>query len=244
MTRRSILLLLSGACVATTSSAQQPRKPDQKAIAHQLIASAMLREGQTVRIAGSVRDAGLMEDLAIEAQKVGAQPLLSIWSERLIRRSYDEVPAKYDAQEQTLGMGMAKLFDGQIAIDFGETEGLLKGVPPERIAARSKANAPVFEAFLKRNTHFVNLGNGLYPTRTLAKRLGISQARLAAGFWKALAVPPEQVAAAAERLRAMFAGGKTVRLTHPNGTSLSFDVTDRTPTISAGALTEKQVEQG
>src|SRR3989441_13256372 len=93
-------------------------------------------------------------------------------------------------------MGMAKLFDGQIAIDFGETEGLLKGVPPERIAARSKANAPVFEAFLKRNTHFVNLGNGLYPTRTLAKRLGISQARLAAGFWKAVAVPPEQTAAA------------------------------------------------
>src|SRR2546427_10953961 len=112
-----------------------------------------------------------MEDLAIEAQKLGLQPVLSIWSERLIRRSYDEVPAKYDAQEQTLGMGMAKLFDGQIAIDFGETEGLLKGVPPERIAARSKANAPVFEAFLKRNTHFVNLGNGLYPTRTLAQRL-------------------------------------------------------------------------
>src|SRR2546426_8504612 len=100
MTRRSILLLLSGACVATTSSAQQPRKPDQKAIAHQLIASAMLREGQTVRIAGSVRDAGLMEDLAIEAQKVGAQPLLTIWSERLIRRSYDEVPAKYDRSEE------------------------------------------------------------------------------------------------------------------------------------------------
>src|SRR2546426_7161622 len=46
------------------------------------------------------RDAGLMEDLAIEAQKVGAQPLLTIWSERLIRRSYDEVPAKYDRSEE------------------------------------------------------------------------------------------------------------------------------------------------
>src|SRR5438132_4327373 len=244
MTQRLALLLFTGALVAARGPAQQTTKAPLKAVAHHLVTSTMLKEGQTLLISGSVRDLPLMEDLAVEAQKIGLQPMLSLWSERLIRRSYDEVPAKYDAQEQTLGMGMAKLFDGQIAIDFGETEGLLKGVPPERIAARSKANAPVFEAFLKRNTHFVNLGNGLYPTRTLAKRLGISQARLAAGFWKAVAVPPEQTAAAGERLRAAFAGGKMVRLTHPNGTSLTFEVTDRTPNISAGALTEQQAQQG
>ena len=244
MTRRSILLLLSGACVATTSSAQQPRKPDQKAIAHQLIASAMLREGQTVRIAGSVRDAGLMEDLAIEARKVGAQPLLTIWSERLIRRSYDEVPAKYDDQEPKLDLALVKQFDAVIAIDFGETEALLAGVPEERIAARAKAGAPVDEAVFKRDVHFVNLGNGLYPTATLAKRLGITQTRLATGFWKAVAVPPEQIQAVGERLRAAFASGGTVQVTHANGTDLKFDVTDRTPTISGGALTQAQAEQG
>src|SRR5438034_883893 len=244
MTRRSILLLLSGACVATLGSAQQPRKPDQKAIAHQLIASAMLREGQTVRIAGSVRDAGLMEDLAIEAQKVGAQPLLTIWSERLIRRSYDEVPAKYDDQEPKLDLALVKQFDAVIAIDFGESEALLAGVPEERIAARAKAGAPVGEAFFKRDVHFVNLGNGLYPTATLAKRLGITQTRLAAGFWKAVAVPPEQIQAVGERRRAAVASGGTVQVTHANGTDLKFDVTDRTPTISGGALTQAQAGKG
>src|SRR5204863_338096 len=96
---------------------------------HQLIASTMLREGQSVLISGSVRDAGLMEDLAIEARKAGAQPMLAISSERLIRRSYDEVPAKYDAQEPKLDLAVAKLFDAQIAIDVGETEALLAWVP-------------------------------------------------------------------------------------------------------------------
>src|SRR5713226_2868338 len=244
MIPRPILLLLGGACLATAGSAQQPRKPDLRAIAHQLIASAMVQEGQSVRIAGSVRDAGLMEDLAIEARKVGAQPLLTISSERLIRRSFDEVPAKYDDQEPKLDLAVAKLFDAQIAIDFGETEGLLAGVPEERIAARAKAGAPVNEAFLKRDVHFVNLGNGLYPTATLAKRLGISQTRLATGFWKAVAVPPERIQAAGERLRTAFASGGTAQLTHPNGTNLTFDVTDRTPTISSGALTQGQAEQG
>src|SRR5439155_3874449 len=148
MTQRLALLLFTGALVAARGPAQQTTKAPLKAVAHNLVTSTMLKEGQTLLISGSVRDVALMEDLAIEAQKTGLQPVLSIWSERLIRRSYDEVPARYDAQERTLGMGMTKLFDGQIAIDFGETEGLLKGVPPERIAARSKANAPVFEAVL------------------------------------------------------------------------------------------------
>src|SRR3989454_11181864 len=200
----------------------------------------MLQEGQSVLITGSVRDAGLMEDLAIEARKAGAQPMLVISSERLIRRSYDEVPAKYDAQEPKVDLAVAKLFDAQIAIDFGETEGLLAGVPPERLAARAKAGAPVNEVFLKHNVHFVNLGNGLYPTATLAKRLGVTQTRLATGFWRAVAVPPERIQAAGGQRRTAFASGGTVQLTHPNGTNLTFDVTGRTPTISAGALTPGQ----
>src|SRR5207244_10193911 len=142
-------LLLTDAVVATAVPAQQAAKSQLKAVAHNLVTSTGLKEGQTVLISGSVRDAALMEDLAIEAQKLGLQPVLSIWSERLIRRSYDEVPAKYDAQEQTLGMGMAQSFDGQIAIDFGETEGWLKGVPPERTAARSTPKAAGVDAFRK-----------------------------------------------------------------------------------------------
>jgi leucyl aminopeptidase (aminopeptidase T) len=244
MNRRHIPLVLACAGVAATATAQQASKPDVKAIAHQLVASAMLQEGQSVLISGSVRDVALMEDLAIEAQKVGAQPLLSLQSERLIRRSYDEVPAKYDAQEPKLDVAVVKLFDAQIAIDVGETEGLLAGVPEERIAARAKAGAPVNEAFLKRDVHVVNLGNGLYPTATLAKRLGITQERLASVFWKAVAVPPERIQATAERLRAAFATGGTAQLTHPNGTSLMFDVSGRTPTISSGVLTPAQASQG
>src|SRR2546428_2771568 len=195
MIRKSVLLLLGGILVATTGIAQQSSKPDLRAIAHQLIGGAMLQEGQSVFITGSLRDAGLMEDLAIEARKVGAQPLLAIWSERLIRRSYDEVPAKYDGQEPKLDLAITKLFDATIAIDFGEAEGLVAGVPEERIAARAKAFAPVNEAFLKRDVHFVNLGNALYPTATLAKRLGITQARLAAGLLEGGGPAPAQVSA-------------------------------------------------
>src|SRR3989442_8737662 len=162
MIQRSILLLFGGACIATSASAQQSKRPDAKAIAHQLIASTMLREGQSVLISGSLRDAGLMEDLAIEARKAGAQPMLVISSERLIRRSYDEVPAKYDAQEPKLDLAVAKLFHAQIAIDVGETEGLLAGVPAERLAGKAKARPPVNGSLLERNAQFVHLRDWIY----------------------------------------------------------------------------------
>src|SRR2546429_8925354 len=98
-----------------------------------------------------------MEDLAIEARKAGAQPMLVISSERLIRRSYDEVPAKYDAQEPKLDLAVAKLFHAQIAIDVGETEGLPAGAPAGRLGAQRKAGAPGNEAGLGRHGHLAHL---------------------------------------------------------------------------------------
>src|SRR5438034_10053806 len=134
MTQRLPLLLFTGALVAARGPAQQTTKAPLKAVAHNLVTSTMLKEGQTLLISGSVRDLPLMEDLAVAAQQIGLQPMLSLWSARLIRRSYDEVPAKYDDQQPTVGMGLAKSFDGPIAIDCAGSDGLLTGVTAERSA--------------------------------------------------------------------------------------------------------------
>ena len=69
MIRKSVLLLLGGASVATAGIAQQSKKPEARAIAHQLIASAMLQEGQSVLVTGSVRDAGRCKNRTLPAPR-------------------------------------------------------------------------------------------------------------------------------------------------------------------------------
>src|SRR2546427_321996 len=241
-------LVLIGTIVAavlvslSTSAAAQA--PNLQAVARNLVEAGMVKTGDKVLITGSVRDAALMEDIAIETMKAGGQPMIALGSERLTRRSYDDVPASYDSLAPTLDLAIVNTFDVQIAVDIGEVEGLLAGVPQARRAARAKAGEPVTQAFFRRNVRFVNLGNGLYPTATLARRLAMPQSNVAAAFWKAAGVSAPTLRTKGEALRASFADAKQVTLTHRNGTNLTFGVDAGHGFVSDGAITPEKVEQG
>lgn len=219
-------------------------QPDLKVIAASLVKAGMIKPGDKVMISGSARDAALLEEIAVETMKAGGQPLLTLTSEQLARRSYDDVPASFDNQPQTLGVDLANLFDAQILVDVGEAEGLMQGVPVARLAARAKTGLAVTEATTKRGARVVNLGNGLYPTATLAKRLGKSQPELADIFWKATAVAPETIRAKGEAVRADLAHAKQITITSANGTNLTLAVMGTKGVLSDGALTPEKVKEG
>lgn len=50
---------------------------------------------------------------------------------------YDEVPANYDSRTPEMNLKLAGMIDVMIGTEAGEG-GMMKGVPPERIAARGK----------------------------------------------------------------------------------------------------------
>ena len=230
------LLLLNTAALAQST--------DLQVVARNLVQAGMVKTGDKVLITGSVRDEALLENIAIETMKAGGQPLISLTSDKLIRRSYDEVPASYDALPPTLNLALINTFDVQIALDVGEPSGVLAGVPQSRQAARAKANEPVNEAFYKRNMRFVNLGNGQYPTATLSRTLGVPQTEIASAFWKGASVSPQTLRTSGEAVRAKFAGARQVTLTHPNGTDLTFGVDAGRAFVSDGAITPEKLKQG
>jgi leucyl aminopeptidase (aminopeptidase T) len=215
-----------------------------QSVARNLVQAAMVKRGDKVLINGSVRDAALLEDIAVEAMKVGAHPLITLSSDRLFRRSFDEVPARFDSVTSPVGMLLVNNFDVQINLDVGENEGVLAGVPMSRRTARNKAGESINGAYFKRSVRSVNLGNGLYPTATLSRRIGVNQSDLAAAFWRASAVSPALLRAKANALRQTLASGQVVTLTAPNGTNLAFRVDSDRALISDGALTEERVRQG
>ena len=215
-----------------------------QAVAANLVKAAMVKRGDRVLINGSVRDANLMEDVAIESMKAGGQPVIVLQSERLLRRSYDEVPASYDSLPPVADLSLINGFDVQISVDFGEAEGLLADVPQSRRTARVKAGEPATAAFLRRNMRAVNLGNGLYPTATLAKRLGVSQSALGSSFWQAARAPAESLRARGEALRGSIAKARQLTLTHSNGTNLTFALDAGHGFTSDGAITPEKVKQG
>jgi leucyl aminopeptidase (aminopeptidase T) len=235
-----LLAALIAACAP-----QQKADVDTNALAEKLVAQcANISEGDLVRVSGSVRDVELLEEVAIHVRKLGAFPLITLGSERLARRYYDEVPTKYDSQPAELGLALANLFTAQISVDVGQTPDLLADVPPERFAALGRTNVPVIERLRERNVRFVNLGNELYPTTALAEQYGLSLEKLSSIFWDGVDADYSELQAAGELAKAVLAAGTEMHITAPNGTDLTLTITGRPVLVSDGVISDEEMAKG
>src|SRR5438132_10187948 len=146
MSRISLFMLCAIAGVVALSCQQMPNQPianenkpaaspeappkkavvDAQAIANRLTTQvAGVKEGDVVFINGGVRDLELLEDLVTDSRKVGAFPLLTLSSDRMAKKYYEEVPEKYDTQSPDLELKLATLPTVAISIDANESEGVL-----------------------------------------------------------------------------------------------------------------------
>ncbi len=217
---------------------------DYKSVAAKIVRqSAGVREGEIVLITGRDDDLPLLEEIAIEVQKVGGDPLITVSTERYQRRAYDEVPAKYDSKAPELAMKLVEMEDVFISTeaDQGRT---LKGVPPERIAARNKTFAPVAQLVTKRKVRTVALGNGLYPSEERAEQFGISREELARLMYGGIDADYEQLQATGEQIRKALAAGKELRITSPGGTDLRVGIAGRPVQVSDGVISAEDRKKG
>ena len=229
---------------AKTDATKTTAPGDMKALAAKIVnQSAGVKEGEIVLISGSARDMDLLENIVTEVQKVGGEPLLSLNSEKMGKRSYTDVPEKYDSQEPKLGMALAKVANVSITVDSTETEALFADIPPARMAARAKANSPVGAEFIKNKVRAVNIGNDLYPTEWRARRFDMPLDGFAKLFWDGVNIDYTGLQATGEKARAAMTG-KEIEITHPNGTSLKASLDSKPAYISDGIISADDVAKG
>ncbi|HEX6434594.1 MAG TPA: aminopeptidase [Gemmatimonadales bacterium] len=230
----------TGSVKVEDSSSTASRSRKFGAIAEKVVAqSAGVKEGDVVLVFGSDEDLPLLEDIAVEVRKQGASPIVTVATNQLSRRMYDEVPAKYDALPPEGTLKLAGVVDVIIGTEAGEPR-LLKGVPAERIAARTKAFAPVNQLMRQRGIRSVILGNGLYPSAEQAEQFGIAQDELAEMMYSGIDTDYREVQANGERVRKLLGTGKEVRITHPNGTDLRMGIAGRPISINDGVVSAQE----
>lgn len=226
------------------ASSAEDAPADFKSIAAKVAGPiADVRENEVVELVGDVGDLPLLEDIAIEVRKRGAHPIVLVSTEKLARRLYDEVPAKYDGQSPVANLKLAQFVDVFVATERGEGR-TLRGVPPERQAAQSKASQPIFELARKRGIRTVILGNGLYPTEERAEQLGMEREGLAALMYGGIDVDYTQLERIGQRLAAALAGGKELRVTNPGGTDLRIGMAGRPVYVSDGVISAEDRKRG
>jgi leucyl aminopeptidase (aminopeptidase T) len=218
---------------------------DAEAIANRIVTQvAGVKEGEVVFVSGGVRDFELLENLVTDTRKVGAFPLLTLNSDRMAKKYYEEVPEKYDTQSPDLELKLATLPTVTINVDANETEGLLADASPTRQANVAKTNSPVGDLYLKRNVRSVAIGNDLYPTPWRAKRFGVSLEDLTKTFWSAVNSDYSEIQANGAKLQTTLAAGKELHITSPEGTDLKVKIEARPFFVSDGIISAEDVQKG
>lgn len=230
---------------AATEMAQKAAPTDLKALSSRLVNQvAGVKEGEIVFVSGGVRDLELLENLNTDVRKVGAFPLLTIGSDRMFKKYYEEVPEKYDSQNPDLDLKLAMLPAVTINVDANESDEAGNGISPARLAAVGKAGEGVADLFLKRNVRSIGVGNGLYPTAYRAKQFGMSQDDLAKTFWEAVNSDYTAVQTTGEKVKGELSTGKEVHITNPNGTDLTVKIEGRQFFVSDGIISADDVKKG
>lgn len=237
------LMLLVGLSVGLTNQGEKRASSDELAV-RMVNQCARIHGNDIVLISGGVRDIKLLEDLATQVRKVGAFPLVTLNSDRMDRRYFDEVPANYDTQVPELDYKLATMIDARIYVSYSENSGLLANVPPERIADVTKSSAPIATLRSKRNVRSVNLGNGLNPTADRAKQFGLSIEELGEVYWNGVNTDYTKLESIGNSIQNKLAAGNEMHITNRNGTDLKVQIARRTVLVSDGIISEDDVQQG
>jgi leucyl aminopeptidase (aminopeptidase T) len=229
---------------AAPDTAKKTVPTDLQELAKRVVTqSAGVKEGEIVIINGIARDTELLENIALEVEKAGGHPLITMGSERMAKRYYDEVPEKYDSKEPKLGLALAKIANVRISVDGTETENLLADVPRARFAAGAKAGEPVLAESIKNKVRTVDIGNGLYPTEWRAKRFETPLDNFSKIFWQGVNIDYTALQTTGEQAK-MNLAGKEIEITHPNGTNLKMSIDGRAAYISDGIISDDDVQKG
>jgi aminopeptidase len=241
---RATLLARDSVMPSSATAAESIEERDYRPVAEKVVGQvAAVHAGEVVWLIGRDTDLPLLEDLAVEVQRRGGSPLVTVATERLRRRSYDEVPATFDSIPPEANLRLAGVVDVIIGTESGEQR-TLEGVPPARIQARSRADGPVLALLRKRAVRSVWLGSGLYPSAERAEQVGLSRRDLAEMLFGGINIDYAQLQRTGEAIRQVVAAGNEVRVTAPNGTDLRAGIAGRTVNVSDGVISAEDRRRG
>jgi aminopeptidase len=235
-----ILLSLSAAALlARLAPAQQPNYDE---LAKRIIkTSATIKPSDVVVISGGKHNLALMEALAIEANKAGGMSTMFISTDKVDRSFNVDVPEKYLEQEPRFFGEWLKQVDVYIGLPSDEDrKAVIAGVAAGRFAKAAKAGQ-IIDDMLMNTPRLRGVFIG-YPTKEEAAAHRMDFTAFSKMHWDAVNADYNQISARGKALQKALQGAKSVRITSPGGTDITFSIGDRTVFVDDGVMTPEKAK--
>jgi len=235
----TIALCIIGGVIAVPRATAQHRSNEQ--LAHRIVTTSVaVQPGEVVVITGGKHTIPLMESLAIEAQKAGGMAVILLSSDKVVRSLNVDVPEQFLTQEPRYLAEWLKRADVFITLPTAsDIKALDAGVSATRLGKLNQATQ--FLTPLLDDMRFREL-DITYPTSERGASWGIAGATYVTMMWDAIGADYQQIAARGNSLREMLQGAKSVHVTSPNGTDVTFAVEGRPVFVDDGVMNAEKAK--
>ncbi len=238
---RALRFALSITPVSVALSAAAAQQGNVDRLAHRIVTTSVaVRPGEVVVITGGKHTIPLMEALAIETQKAGGMAAILLSSDKVVRSLNVDVPEQFLTQEPRYFAEWLKRADVFITLPTAsDIKALDAGVPATRLAKVNEAGQ--FLPPLLDDMKFRELDIS-YPTRERGASWGIEGQTYVTMMWNAIGADYQRIAQQGDALREMLQGAKSVHVTAPSGTDVTFAVEGRPAFVDEGVITAEKAK--
>ncbi len=184
----------------------------------------------------------LGEQVAIECFKKGADVLLNLYTDKYQQSYFNLLSAESLRQPSVFCRALAEYSTIEIWLAGAYDPHIFKSIPTEKVAANAegedKAHNPVTK---ERKIRSIGLDTSLV-TKPRAKTYGFNFARWDKMMQAAAKVDYGKLSSIGNKLRHNISSSRSIRITAPNGTDLSLDVTERKWSVSDGVIDEQDIQ--
>jgi len=183
----------------------------------------------------------LAEEIAEECFKVGADVLMSLYTDRFMSSVYSHLSVESLRKPSAFCRGLTEISTAEIFMTGTHDPRVLRTIDPKKLAAdgegESKAHFPLST---ERGIRTLNIGLALV-TKPRAKLYGFQYEKWNEMMLAATSVDYRKLARTGKALRKMLVDARRIEVTGPGGTKLSFDASGRKWYLSDGVVDREDI---
>ena len=202
-----------------------------------------LRRGENVVIETWTHALPLAQEMVLQARRLGIRTTLLYEDEATYWRSVAEAKASDLGRMPEPELGAIAKSDGYVFFWGPEDRPRLRALPKEQLGALTSYNSAWYQAAEKAHLRGCRMEIA-QATAPAARFYGVDLATWRHHLLDASKVDMRSIAREGARLAAVLKRGKTVRLTHANGTSLDLMLAGRNPVLDDGIVDQADVKAG
>jgi leucyl aminopeptidase (aminopeptidase T) len=217
---------------------------DVEAICRTVLTKTLhLRRGENLIVEAWTHMLPWANALVLEARRLGIRTTLLYEDEATYWRAVEECPAADVGRMPEPEVGAIGKADGYVFFWGPEDRPRLRALPKEQSRALTGYNARWYQAAEKAHLRGCRMELG-QATNPAAQFFGMSASGWQETLVDASRVDLDAMAKDAARLAARLRKGKTLRVTHANGTDLELRLAGRKPVVDDGIVDAQDVRSG